>query len=108
MDELVLDFATGGMNSAVNPASIEKQAVVRMTNCRIENQCPTTRYGIRFHQLDGEAEDFRSSPCKGRPSTIPATVNRSSGLALTVTQSWWRLEGTSCKSMWTTLSRWRW
>jgi hypothetical protein len=64
-DELVLDFATGGMNSAVNPASIEKQAVVRMTNCRIDNQCPTTRYGVRFHALDGEGDDFRKLPLQG-------------------------------------------
>lgn len=72
LDELVLDFSTGGMNSAVNPASVDKNVVARMTNCRIDRQCPTTRFGIRFHALDGEVEDFRKLPLQGAAFYNPA------------------------------------
>lgn len=71
-DEIVLDFATGGMNSALHPSSLTKEFVSRMTNCRIHEQCPTTRFGVRFMPVEGEVEDFRKLPIQGASFYNPA------------------------------------
>jgi hypothetical protein len=63
--EAVIYFANGGMNAAVHPSLLNKDNVARMTNCRTEDNLPTTRYGIRFFPLDGQIENFVKDNLQG-------------------------------------------
>lgn len=63
--EAVIYYVSEGMNAAVHPSLLPKTSASRMTNCRIVDQLPATRYGIRFYPLDGDVKDFINAPLQG-------------------------------------------
>lgn len=63
--EAVIYFANGGMNAALHPSLLNKDNVAVMTNCRLQDNLPTTRYGMRFYPLDGQTEDFVQDNIQG-------------------------------------------
>lgn len=63
--EAVIYYASTGMNAAVHPSLLGKSDVSRMTNCKLQDQLPTTRPGIRFFPLDGDTENFSRDPIQG-------------------------------------------
>ena len=70
--EAVIYFANGGMNSAIHPSLLSKDQVSRMTNCRLEDNLPTTRFGVRFLPLDGQTENFVKDNIQGACFYNPA------------------------------------
>lgn len=65
LQETVFSFVVDGVNDSINPSMLPMTGVARMTNCRIKDQLPTTRYGFRAHKLGADANEFRSSNIQG-------------------------------------------
>lgn len=65
IQEVVFSFVVDGVNDSVHPALLPPTSVARMTNCRIKDQLPTTRYGVRAHKLGQDSTEFRKLNIQG-------------------------------------------
>lgn len=63
--EVVFSFVVDGQNDSVHPTLLPRSNVARMTNCRIQDQLPTTRFGVKAHKLGPDANEFRRLNIQG-------------------------------------------
>lgn len=71
--QVVLGFASEGMNGSLSPALIGERAFASATNVMIDGQLPTTRLGCRQVPLTGDdAEAFKSENFQGAVFYNPA------------------------------------
>lgn len=63
--EIVFDFTVDGQNDSVSPGLLTRNALARMTNCRLHKQFPTTRFGVRALKLGPDANEFRKLNIQG-------------------------------------------